>query len=97
VPDLVWLASALDDVTEAFDYLAAANPVAASSMRERLLTAVEPLADMPELGREGRVRRTRELIVSGTPYLVVYRIAPLRVEIIAVRHHARRWPRRFSP
>jgi toxin ParE1/3/4 len=40
----------------------------------------------------GRVRGTRQLIVVGTPYVVVYRIEPASVVILRVLHGAQRWP-----
>lgn len=36
-----------------------------------------------------------ELVVTGTPYIVVYRLRE-KVEILAVVHGARDWPKRFD-
>ena len=47
------------------------------------------------IGRPGRVADTRELIISGTPYIVPYRIKGEFVQIITVLHSAQRWPDRF--
>ncbi len=46
------------------------------------------------LGRKGRVAETRELVTPGTPYIVVYRIT-VRVEVLAIVHAARAWPKNF--
>jgi toxin ParE1/3/4 len=44
------------------------------------------------IGRTGRDPRTRELVLSGTGYIVAYRIRAEQVEILAVIHRSRRWP-----
>jgi toxin ParE1/3/4 len=43
------------------------------------------------MGRTGRVPLTRELIVGGTPWIIVYRVRADVVEIIRV-HGAQSWP-----
>jgi toxin ParE1/3/4 len=43
------------------------------------------------MGRPGRVQGTRERVITGTPYLVVYRVRH-EVEILRVLHGAMRWP-----
>jgi plasmid stabilization system protein ParE len=58
-------------------------------------TGVEYLADHPDLGRAGRVRGTRELLIAGTPYIVAYRVVGNRLRILSVIHSARRWPQSF--
>ena len=58
-----------------------------------LLAAVERLATLPHIGRPGRVPRTRELVVPGTPYIIPYRLRGQRLEIIAVFHARQRWPK----
>ncbi len=46
----------------------------------------------PRAGRTGKVPGTRELVVSGTPYMLLYRIADGVVQILGVIHGARDWP-----
>ncbi len=53
------------------------------------------LAKYPEIGRPGRVRGTRELVVAGTPYIAAYRIMGEVVTVLRVLHGARRWPRKL--
>jgi len=44
----------------------------------------------PYLGREGRLRGTRELMVSGTPYVFIYRVERSVVTILDIQHSGRR-------
>lgn len=60
-----------------------------------MVRAVLRLEDFPMSGRPGRTRRTRELVVVGLPYVVVHRLRDGEVQIVAVRHAARTWPRSF--
>jgi len=82
----------LEDIRER---IAADNPAAAARMVERIRSAVERLVASPAVGRLGRVADTRELIISGTPYIVPYRVRGDVVQIITVLHSAQRWPDRF--
>jgi toxin ParE1/3/4 len=43
-------------------------------------------------GREERVAGTREMVISGTSFLVAYRIEKNEVRILAVLHATREWP-----
>lgn len=90
--DLKWTSSALNDLTEAGVFVAAENPEAAEAMADRVREAVLYLADYPSLGRSGRIQGTRELVVSGTPFIVLYRVREDRIEFLRVLHHARKWP-----
>jgi plasmid stabilization system protein ParE len=64
-------------------------------MAERIQAAVDQLGSRPMLGREGRVRGTRELVVARTKYIVGYRLTAGRCEILPVMHSARAWPKAF--
>jgi len=35
------------------------------------------------------------VVVTGTPFLVAYRVKAEQIEILAVLHGARRWPERL--
>jgi toxin ParE1/3/4 len=48
------------------------------------------------LGDLGRVDGTRELVVSRTPYILLYRLRGSRVTIVRVFCGARRWPAQFD-
>lgn len=88
----VWTRLALADLNNARAYIAEKNPSAAVRVIERIKKAVDALRRHPEIGRPGRVRGTRELIVLGTPFIVAYRIKDKRLDVLAVIHSARRWP-----
>ena len=62
---------------------------------ERIEKAVATLRLTPNMGRPGRIIRTRELVVTRTPFIVPYRLLRERIEILAVIHAARRWPDSF--
>ncbi|HEX9836869.1 MAG TPA: type II toxin-antitoxin system RelE/ParE family toxin, partial [Alphaproteobacteria bacterium] len=55
-------------------YIAEDNPTAAERMSRAIFAAVERLEDFPGMGRPGRRRDTRELVVSGTPFVVLYTV-----------------------
>lgn len=54
--------------------------------------SVASLAKFPEQGRIGRKPGTRELVLTGLPYLGVYRIRGEAVQILRILHGARKWP-----
>ena len=90
-----WLRRALRNLEEEADYIARDDPQAAAQVVERIATSVDLLASQPALGRTGRVPGTRELIITGTPYIVPYRVREDTVEILRVFHGARRWPEKL--
>ena len=57
--------------------------------------AIKQLQVAPQSGRQGRVEGTRELIVPGCLFVVVYRIKNNEIQILAIRHQARLWPNHF--
>ncbi len=44
------------------------------------------------MGRAGRRRGTRELVVARTPFLVVYRVEADVITILRLFHGAQDWP-----
>jgi toxin ParE1/3/4 len=58
-------------------------------MAVELVAACDRLEQFPERGRPGRRRGTRELTTIW-PYVIVYRIARQRIDILAIWHGAQR-------
>ncbi|MGH6931853.1 MAG: type II toxin-antitoxin system RelE/ParE family toxin [Dongiaceae bacterium] len=92
---LVWLHRALDDIEAVHSHIANDRPLAAGAVIQLIRRHVQQLKLHPPIGRTGRVENTRELVISGTPYVIPYRVRGERIEILAVIHGARRWPKRF--
>lgn len=89
---LEWSGPALRDLQAAGDYIAQENPQAAIDMAIRVRDAVEYLRDQPNMGRSGRLSGTKELVVSGTPFIVVYWVRKGIIQVLRLLHHAQRWP-----
>ena len=90
--ELRWTPSALRDIDDAGNYIAQDHPPAAAGMGRRIVEAVDYLEQHPALGRSGRLRHIRELVVSGTPFIVIYRVRLDVIQVLRVLHHARKWP-----
>ena len=90
-----WTPEALDALASIADYIGEESPSAARRMLNRVQEAAALLAEHPYLGRTGRVLGTRELIVSGSPFIVPYQVKETEVEILSVFHAARLWPEEF--
>ena len=90
-----WHPFARADLAELVAYIASDNPVAAYRVHDDIRKQTSLLAIYPELGRPGRVRGTRELVVTGTPYIVDYRFAADLLTVLRLLHGARRWPRKL--
>ena len=94
---LVWSPTALAHLRAIYDYIVADDSVAALEVHDAIEQAAGLLEDNPRLGRPGRVRETRELVVSSYPaYIVVYEIGRNAVHILAVMHGKQQWPARFG-
>jgi toxin ParE1/3/4 len=93
---LRWIRVAASHLESAFEYLAQGNADEAGAVVDWILSAIEILERHPQMGGRGRVPRTRELVITGTPFVVAYRIRKDRIEMLAVLHGARRWPERFE-
>ena len=77
---------------EAWDYIAADNEAAADRILRTIQDTGESLAQFPRRGRLGKVHGSRELIVHGTHYFIVYKVRRSAVEIARVAHATRNWP-----
>jgi len=86
---------ALADLDELMNSIAKDNPEAANQVARKIWRTTQMLLNHPAIGRVGRVPGTRELVISGTPYIVPYRVISDEVQILRVLHAARKWPDKF--
>jgi len=91
-----WTDAAKADAIAALEHIAQDNLAAAFRVYEDIGRQVAMLADFPSMGRKGRVKGTRELVIDRTPYIAAYRIKGETVQVIRVLHGARQWPKRFA-
>ena len=67
-----WSRKALLNLDYAVECIAADNPTAAAKVAQRIWDVSQMLADQPGMGRPGRVAGTRELVISGLPFILPY-------------------------
>lgn len=71
-------------------WIAQDSPRAATRVIRRIHERISDLSQFSEQGRLGVKRDTRELVITGTPYIVTYALRRGGVFIITIRHGARR-------
>jgi toxin ParE1/3/4 len=87
-----WRPLALDDIDRIVDYIGIENPAAAVTVVDAIHDQVDRLAQYPKLGRAGRIKGTRELVITGQSYIVPYREIEGVVEVLRVYHTSMLWP-----
>ena len=83
---------ALKDLKSVKDFIGQDKPDAALAVVKRTLEAIENLALFPSMGRAGRVPHTKELVVSGTPLIIIYQLRQDALYVARIIHAARKWP-----
>ena len=66
--------AAYADLEQIFAWIAKDDPRIASRVVSEIFAAIERLEIVPEIGRNGRARATREWVVTKLPYVVVYSV-----------------------
>lgn len=91
---LYWLARASIARRTAIEYIAQESPRAALEQLDHIERQTDMLLLHPEIGRIGRVKGTRELVITHTPFIIIYRIRPRagRIELLNMLHGAQQWP-----
>lgn len=87
-----WTEPAVSQLQQIHSYIAGDNLRAANKTVRIIGTAIEQAAKLPLAARQGRIAGTRELVVPGTSYLVVFRIVEKCIHILAIFHGAQQWP-----
>jgi toxin ParE1/3/4 len=91
---LLWTPRARRAHASAIACIAENNPIAALEQLDEIERQIDLLQANPELGRNGRVEGTRELVIVRTSFIAVYRLRPRarRIEVIHFLHGAQQWP-----
>ncbi len=87
-----WTTPAAQDLEEITLYIQKDNGTAARAVAKTLFDAANSLDLLPSRGRAGRIPGTRELVVPGLPYIVVYQVTRTAIQILHIYHGARNWP-----
>lgn len=70
-----WTRRALGRLDQIGADIAQDNPEAAARIVARIVTATDSLGDRPEMGRPGRIKTTRELVLADVSYIIAYRLS----------------------
>lgn len=86
-----WTLRALRRLDEIGAHIETDNPAAAARVISRLVSAVDMLLDQPAMGRVGRIKGTREAVLSDISYIIAYRVGR-DIEVLTIIHTSQRWP-----
>lgn len=93
---LTWTELADKDLDVAEEYIAedSGSPLIAIDVILKIIETVDMvLPEHPQAGRNGVVKGTRELVIEGVPYIVIYRLIERldQLQILRVMHDAQEW------
>jgi addiction module RelE/StbE family toxin len=86
-----WTSPAAKDLEEIVLYIQRDSADSAKIVAKTLFDAANSLEFMPSRGRAGRIMGTRELMIPGLPYFIVYEVMDTAVQIHHIYHAARNW------
>ena len=86
--EIVWSPLARARLQEIRAYIALDKPGAAERLAVRIVAVVEALRNHPHLGRVGAEPGVRELVIGGSPYIVLYHFHGRRITITTIWHGA---------
>lgn len=88
-----WTRTALVNLNNAIEYISSDTPRAGKEVAQRIWDIARKLADQPGMGRPGRVPGTREIVVSGLPFILPYVEKDGIMYILRVLHTSVKWPK----
>jgi len=89
-----WTADALADFEHISTWIENERTLAlAKRICRRVCDAVQTPGRQPSTGRTGRAAGTRELVVTGTPWIAVYRVKSDVIHVLRILHVLRTGPR----
>ena len=87
-----WTKLATRDLGSVLEYIAADDAESAQRVTQAIRSASERLDQFPQMGRNGAEMGTRELVVPGLPYVLVYRERGPAIQILRILHSRQKWP-----
>ena len=88
---LRWEAEARRQYRDSLTYIGVQNAAAADGLAVEIAHKLDLLLQFPELGRKGRVARTRELVVHPN-YLLIYAVKRHTIDVIRFLHARQQYP-----
>ena len=93
---LNWTDLAVADLDYVEEYISKENdPVVAIDVVLNAINSTELiLPNHPRAGRLGRLKDTRELVIDGVPFIVIYRVEESlqQLQVLRVIHDSQQWP-----
>jgi toxin ParE1/3/4 len=89
---VAWTRRALRNLYHIREFIRKEHPAAAERVGRRIENAASGLARFPESGHAGKVPGTRELVIPGLPYFLIYQVNSDAVTILRVFHDKQKWP-----
>jgi toxin ParE1/3/4 len=87
---ILWGRKAFEDLDVIAQYLASQSPEAAEKTIDRIQQVASLLGEFPNMGTKVDETGLHRLAVSGTRYVVFYRVLPEHVSIRGVFHTSQR-------
>lgn len=87
-----WTHDAVSDLDEIIQYLRQQDLEYALRLIKTIRSSALTLISFPLKGREGRVADTREKIIFGSPYLIIYGIKDDIITTFRVIHSSQNYP-----
>jgi plasmid stabilization system protein ParE len=96
--DIFWDQRAALQLVELLEFIEARQSFEeANRVHGEINRQIANLAHFPNLGRPGRIARTRELIINRTNFVAAYRDNETnnRIEVLYIAHARQQWPQRL--
>jgi addiction module RelE/StbE family toxin len=87
-----WTEGAVSNLDNVEEYIAQDNPSAAVATVNKIIDSALMLADYPTIGKRGRERGTRELVIASLPYIVIYALQREELVVLRVLHTSMKYP-----
>jgi toxin ParE1/3/4 len=79
------------DLVTIENYIAQENKKAARRTIEKIFKSLDFLRSFPDMGRLILNGQARQLVINDTPYVAVYRMKKMTIEVVRVIHTSRQW------